>query len=870
MSPQNRKPTGALGAVAGLVGFSVVAGVLVTAMVAPALAVTSATAQGGIAIFEDLPEYLELGAISQQNEIYGMRGAQPELVATIFKQNRREVDWENVSPFLKDAAVAGEDRRFFEHGGVDVQSVIRAGLGNLGAGSVEGGGSTLTMQLVKNILIQQALELPTDEERKKGIADAQETSIDRKLKEMKLAIGLEKRYSKNEILLAYLNIAGFGGNTYGVEAAAREFFSVSAKDVTPAQAASLIAIVQQPSSRGLKSEETYEVNTIRRNIILDNMLELGYLDQAQHDEAVATDIATIIQRSAPTNGCRNSTNAALACDYVTRLIASDPPAGTYGVPPELVALGDTPSERKSNWSKGGYKVYTSIDLDLQQAATDSLAQQAPPTENRFQLGGAAVSLENGSGRILVMAQNRTFDDSLEAATDPTKSAVNFAADYWYGGSTGFPTGSTYKVPDLANWLQQGHGLGDLVDGSGPQDYQFSSFSAPCAPEQASGATFKLKNDGNSRGGTMTVRQALIGSVNNAFMHMAQIPSDLCSIRDTAASMGAHRADGKELFVNPNTILGQNEQSPLAVATTASTVGAGGLHCEPIMVDKIVDSEGKELPGQAKTCDQALTPDVAAGTLDAMAGSMQGGTSSPGNPRDRVAIGGKTGTSNSADHVWIMGTTTKVATAVWTGNVVGDTSLRKFTNPVTGRNYASASRFNVFKAIMVPANAKYGGDAFPKPSAAVLGGSSATVPDVTGQAVEQAKGLIESLKFRFADGGPTPSALPAGKVVRTDPGAGAKVPNGATITVFTSDGSLATTVPNVVGQDRDDALAALVASGFVATNVTYTWVNGTPANVCEVQAQNPGGGAAASKADPVTLTVYGTPAGTDPGAGVCPL
>src|SRR5690606_37712860 len=105
-------------------------------------------------------------------------------------------------------------------------------------------------------------------------------------------------------------------NTYGVEAAAQEFFSVSAKDVTPAQAASLVAIVQQPSSRGLKSEETFKVNTIRRNIILDNMLELGYLDQAQHDEAVAVDIATVIKRSPSTNGCRNSTNAALPCDYI--------------------------------------------------------------------------------------------------------------------------------------------------------------------------------------------------------------------------------------------------------------------------------------------------------------------------------------------------------------------------------------------------------------------------------------------------------------------------------------------------------------------------------------------------------------------------
>jgi len=871
MSPQNTKPTGVLGALAGLVGLSVVAGVLVTAMVAPAVAVTSATAQGGISIFDDLPEYLELGSISQQNEIYGVRNGQPELIATLFKQNRKEVDWDSVSPFLKDAAVAGEDRRFYEHGGVDIQSVIRAVISNLGAGGIESGSSTLTMQLVKNILIQQALELPTEKEREKAIAEAQAQSIDRKLKEMKLAIGLEKRYTKKEILLAYLNIAGFGGNTYGVEAAAQEFFSVSAKDVTLPEAAALIAIVQQPSTRGLQSEKTYETNTVRRNIILDNMLELGYIDKKQHDEAVATKIADVIKRSSSSNGCRVSPNAPLPCDYVTKLISAEPPAGTYGVPPALESLGSTAAERKANWEKGGYKVYTSIDLDLQATAQDSLNQQAPPTENRFQLGAAAVTLENGTGRILVMAQNKIFDDSLQAASDPSRSAVNLASDYWYGGSTGFPTGSTYKVPDLANWLQQGHGLNDIVDGRGPQTYQPSSFSAACDPGQV-GGSFQLRNDGNSRGGYMTVKQALINSVNNAFMHMAENPSDLCSIRDTAASMGAHRADGKELHVNPNTVLGANEQSPLAVATIASTAGSGGLHCEPTMVDKIVDADGKELPGQAKTCDQALTTDVAAGVLDAMSGSMAGGTSSPGNPRDRIPIGGKTGTSNGAEHDWIMGTTSKVATAVWTGNVNGLVSLKKYTNPITRQNYYSSSRFNILKAVMKSANAKYGGDAFPKASAAVLGGSNAEVPQVAGQSAEQAKGVLESLKFRYQDGGAEPSALPVGRVTRTDPAAGTKVPNGASITVYTSDGSLSTTTPNVVGKTRHDAVQDLTSPsvGFSASNISYSWVApDTPGDLCKVKAQNPAAGGA-SKTDPVTLTVYGTPTGSDPGTGVCPL
>src|SRR5690606_36353500 len=117
----------------------------------------------------------------------------------------------------------------------------------------------------------QALQLPTEEERNAAYREAMEQSIDRKLKEAKLAIGLEKRYTKNEILLAYLNIAGFGGNTYGIEAAAQRYFGKSAAEVTLPEAASLVAIVQLPNDRNLDNEEKYQANENRRNDILNIM-----------------------------------------------------------------------------------------------------------------------------------------------------------------------------------------------------------------------------------------------------------------------------------------------------------------------------------------------------------------------------------------------------------------------------------------------------------------------------------------------------------------------------------------------------------------------------------------------------------------------
>ncbi|HTM84822.1 MAG TPA: biosynthetic peptidoglycan transglycosylase, partial [Mycobacterium sp.] len=217
---------------------------------------------------------MEIGELSQKNTLYGKRNGEYVPFAEIYKQNREEVSWDQVSPFIKEALVAGEDRRFYEHGGVDLQSIIRAALGNLASDEIGSGASTLAMQLVKNINIQEAILLPTEEQRNAALGKAQAQTLDRKLKEAKLAIGLEKNYTKNQILLAYLNITGFGGNTYGIESAAQQYFSTSAADVTLAQAASLIAIVQLPNDRNLDDPKKYQANKNRRDIILGNMLEL--------------------------------------------------------------------------------------------------------------------------------------------------------------------------------------------------------------------------------------------------------------------------------------------------------------------------------------------------------------------------------------------------------------------------------------------------------------------------------------------------------------------------------------------------------------------------------------------------------------------
>ncbi len=347
-------------ALLGLVGFSALAGLLVTVMVTPALAVTGITASSTIGVFDSLPEYIEIGRQPEQNIIYAHSTGEGNVdgwtpIATIYDQNRVEVPLDEISQFAIDAAIDGEDVRFFEHGGVDVQSVIRAAVGNIAADGIESGSSTLTMQLVKNIFVQKALEEPTEAERDAAFAAATAPDFDRKLKEMKLAIGLEKRYTKNEILNAYLNIAFFGDNTYGIQSAAQRYYSVDAKDLTLAQAASLIAIVQYPGERGLDLPENYERNQARRDVILDAMLGAGSITQAQYDEAIAITVSdeTLVP-SAPQSGCIGANAyAKWWCDYVTKNIENYP------------QLGATAEERAENWKIGGYHLYTTLDMDIQ-------------------------------------------------------------------------------------------------------------------------------------------------------------------------------------------------------------------------------------------------------------------------------------------------------------------------------------------------------------------------------------------------------------------------------------------------------------------------------------------------------------------------
>jgi membrane peptidoglycan carboxypeptidase len=703
---------GAWGTVLGLiqlVSFSVIAGVLVTAMITPMLAVTGSVAKTSMAVFADLPSYISLGKLSQVNRIYATRNGAPVQIATIYNQDRQDVGWNAVSQYLKDALVAGEDRRFYQHGGVDMQSIARAAIGNIVHNGITSGASTLDMQLVKNILVQQAVQVSDPVARKKAYQAAITDTLSRKLREAKLAVGLDKAYTKQQILLGYLNIAGLGGNTYGVQAAANQYFSVNAKDVTLAQAASLIAIVQQPSYQNLASPAEYPKNKVRRDQILNDMFQQKYISKAQLTTALATPIAAEVKPSAINSGCLYAADAKFACDYVQRLV------------PTLTALGTDAASRTQRWERGGYKLYTSIDLAQQDVASAAVQADAPATETRFALGASAVSIQPGTGRVLVMTQNKTFDNSGPGG-GPTTTAINFNTDHNYGGSSGFATGSTYKIFTLADWLAQGHSLYDTVNGS-VRSFAMSSFQASCSAPFV--GSYRPGNSNPYEGGPMSVLSATKNSVNVAFITMAQ-QLDLCAIRNVAKSMGVHRADSGPLSVLPTSVLGTNQIAPLTMAGAIATIGAGGMYCAPTIVDRVVGPDGATLPGQSKQCTQALDPNVANTVAYALATVMNSGTGAAGNPNDGVPIVGKTGTTDVADQNWLIGTTTKAALAVWVGNTQGHQDLRQIT--LAGTNGYN-TKFNIFRTTMtsLDSNPAYRGDSFPVPDPTLVYGTPGPSP-----------------------------------------------------------------------------------------------------------------------------------------------
>jgi len=802
---------GALGGFLGLIGLSSVAGLLVTAAVTPAIAMTGTAASSAIELFENLPGYLEVDQPMQPSTIYvrGIDGGDQKL-ATFYDQNRVPVEFDEVSTHVYDAIISSEDPRYYEHGGVDLIGTTRALLNNAQGGETQGG-SSISQQYVKNVLIQRCEQNETTDEGLRECFDRYTNAVgaagyERKLQEMRYAITMEKEYSKDEILIGYLNIANFGGQTYGIEAAARYYFNTTAADLTIGQAAVLAGIVQNPNiyridltggstvdkdGNPINSEaDGYALTKGRQTYVLDRMLEDGKITQEQHDEAVA---APIVPQITPTDqGCWTAGGSAYFCQYVYQTILNNE------------AFGSTPAERQELLRRGGLSIYTTLDLSVQLAGEAAMTASAPSYIDGMQFGATGVTVEVGTGRVLAMVQNTQFTENEEQAKQPGYSSLVYAGDRAHGGSIGFSVGSSYKVFTLIDWLEKGKSINQRLNGL---DRAFTELKA-CGAPLGDLAPRQVGNYGRTGGSYGTPYSFTLSSLNTGYLAMAE-QLDICDINKVAERMGVTLGTG-ESVTKENVafdVLGSKNIAPIDMASAYAAIANGGVLCEPIAIDRVVDAEGNERDVPQADCKQVIEPNIAATAAYVLSGVMTSGTGTPSNPRDGVPLIGKTGTHNDTQTTMVE-SSTKAATAVWVGNASGEASLsRQYANGVQ----LSQIRHRIAPALQHAANLKYGGDAFPDPDQSLLVTPMADLPDVTGMTVDQATQVLRSAGFDVRVGDAVNGDQPSGAIQTQSPGAG-RVAVGTMVTISPSNGQ-GVRIPDVGGQAVSAALGTLRSLGL---------------------------------------------------------
>ena len=825
MPHSKRTASGVFGGLLGLIGLSAVAGVLITATVTPAVAVTSAAASGAIDMFNNLPSVLNIDKLILPSKIYYTDDkGKNTLMATYYDQNRSPVEFDGVNTVMYDALLSSEDPRFYEHGGIDLMGTTRALLSNIKGGSQTQGGSSISQQYVKNVQLNKCYWEAKDDDAlnacwlKASDSDGAD-GYQRKLQEMRYAIALEQRYSKNDILLGYLNIANFGGTTYGIEAAAWRYFGVHAKDLNLSQAATLAGMVQNPNTyridmpkgsvtdaegNGVNSDaDGYKLTKARQVYVLDRMLKDGKITQKEHDEAVKAKIVPKVKSAQ--NGCAAG-SAAYFCAYVTAVIKNDK---SYG---------------EDLLRKGGLKIYTTLDPAVQKAAQKAQDDWAPSHIDGMQFGAASVSVEVGTGRVLAMAQNTDYVAGGKAKKG--ESSIVFAGSRKLGGSDGFAAGSTFKLFTLLDWLEQGKSVNQVVDG---RKYNRTDWKDSCVADGTVRVTDgNIPNYNNEAGRFSTPMVFTKMSLNTGFMGMAQ-QLDLCDIGKVATRLGVTLGNGNPVGLAtdgtdsknlplPGEIIGSDNVSPLAMAAAYAAVANKGVYCQPKVIDKITDSDGKELEVPKTTCEQVLDPKVAATAAYALKGPLSpGGSGALGNPWDGTELIGKTGTHNNLQ-TWLITSSTKVTTANWVGNVDGGEHTKPDIFHRYNKGYQLSSlRYPIAKSIQGAVDRIYKGGSFPAPDSNLTRQVLVNLPNVVGMSVDDATKQLEKAGFQVKVGSEVDSDQAKGLVGEQSPEAG-KTAGGTTVTLSPSNGQ-GIKVPDVSGQQPEQAVAYLRSIGFGKVTAT---------------------------------------------------
>ncbi|MDQ3886863.1 MAG: transglycosylase domain-containing protein [Actinomycetota bacterium] len=744
-----------------MLGFCLLAGVLVAGLLFPvagSIGMTSNQASDTVTRVSAELVHEQVPLVTTITDAGGVP------IANVFDQNRIPVKSADIADTMKAAILAIEDRRFFEHNGVDWRGITRALATNVtsSGSALEGqGASTLTMQYVKNYLLYAVAD--TEAERTAAVA----TTPARKLREIRIALQLERQVSKEEILTRYLNIVFFGNNAYGIGSAARTYFNTTPDQLTISQAALLAGLVKSTSAFDPVDHPEAALN--RRNLVIDLMVDVGSITRAQGDAAKVEPLGIQQPLSGLANGCVSAGPAdGFMCQYALDYLKS------VGISLEQI-------------KRGGYTIRTTLDRRASDLVKDAVNSQVPKSTPGIANAMAVVQPGKDKHRVVALASSRDY--GLDAKAGQTSFAQPSTPQP-------FGAGSIYKIFTAAAALEKGLGIATRV--SAPSSYTSRVYTN-------GGAPYTVQNAGNYAAGSLTLQDALASSPNTAFVALADRIGSATPIVDMAYRLGMRTSlnvrDGEGRTIaeavkaenRGSYTLGPEPTSPLDLANVAATLMSGGTWCPPSPIEAVTDRNGQPVPVQEQPCEQAV-PEGLANTLavglskdDAPGGTAYAAAQSAGWSRPML---GKTGTTQNNRSAGFVGATPQYAGAVlvWpdgsTPRPICDTDPPRLCG--NGNIFGGKVPARTWFKAMIPLHESL--PVLPLPPTDpryVSGGGGTQVPNVVGQGENQARLILERAGFRVQSF-QTDSTRPAGIVTSQNP-SGSALP-GDLVTIGVSNGN----------------------------------------------------------------------------------
>lgn len=541
----------------------------------------------------------------QGSTIYAADG---KTVIAVLKasQTRIPVSLDQVSETAIAAVLDTEDHRFYTHGGFDIPSIVRAFAADSSGNSLQGG-STIAQQLVKQTYLTS------------------ERKLSRKIKEAVLADRLERKYTKNQILAAYLNTIYLGNGAYGVEAAAATYFGEHASQLTLPQASLLAGMIQDPN--GYDPVLHPAAAQTRRSEVLDRMVHYGDITAAQERQAAATPLPrAVVQPQVSADG---------VSDYYVREVKS-----------ELLGpkspLGGTYAQRYKELFEGGLSIYTDLDPTIQAAAEQAVEHDTPANNRGFE--EAMVAIDPATGKVRAMVGGPSFQQNrFNVITQGTRQP-----------------GSGFKIFTLMAALEGGYSILDTLDGQSPCAIDF--------PTDHDLVAHPANNDEGNGGGVLTLLNATAQSTNCAYIRLAH-EVGLANVISMAHRFGITA----QLEPYPSIVIGSIPVRPIEMAAAYATMADNGVYHAPSFIDHVVDASGKTIYTGGDAGHQVVAPQIAEEANVAFQAVVQNGTGTAANLGGRPAAG-KTGTTNQTVDAWFNGYTPQLEATVWMGNPTGDVPM----------------------------------------------------------------------------------------------------------------------------------------------------------------------------------------------------